>query len=60
MKTIIEVQSNEKKISVEKLETGKYQVLVDGVIKHPELEAEDVMRTLGWYLHNTETKKSRS
>jgi hypothetical protein len=34
-----------------KEEVVTYEVVVDGVVKHPKCEPEDVIRALGHYMH---------
>lgn len=59
---IIEAQTENGLLTVEKVENyhpnGQpfyhYDILVDGVVRHPQCTVDDALRALGTYLH-TET-----
>lgn len=53
MKIIIEVTFNNKPLVVEEVSPDLFQVKLDGVVKHPNLKTEDVIRVLGFYMHNS-------
>lgn len=70
MTTIVEVDLGEKSTlevvqspvgSIQNPGATSYHVKVNGVIRHPDCSAEDVMRALGQYLHNVsfELKKAK-
>lgn len=40
-------------------QSSQYEVLVDGVVKHPGCTAEDVIRALGHYLHSASTQAGK-
>jgi len=52
-KTIIEVETKTNgTIVVAKTNENDYEVVVDGIVRHPFCTAEDVMRALATYLMN--------
>ena len=46
----VDLNRDTQDISVIKVSDGKYNVVIDGVIRHPNSGPEDVMRVLGHYL----------
>ena len=52
-KTIIEVETKTNgTIVVAKTNENDYEVVVDGIVRHPFCTGEDVMRALATYLMN--------
>lgn len=66
MTIIVDVDMFEKPLQVIKKENGLYDVVHDGVVRHPDCKAENVMSALGHYIHSLDfhltkaTQKSSS
>ncbi len=52
-KIITEIDYRGQVLTVEKKENGLYDVCINGEAKHPDGDAETVMRALSQYLHGT-------
>ena len=48
---VVDVEMNGEPLRVEKLNNNLYNVVVADVIRHPEVDAEGVMRALANYIH---------
>lgn len=49
---VAETTFNGKPLVVEKLPSGKYQVKLDGIIKHPDCTCEDALGAVFFYLNS--------
>lgn len=54
---IAEALVNGKPLVVEKLPSGKYQVSLNGVVRHPNCTAEDAMRAMAFYMNGIKQPK---
>jgi hypothetical protein len=53
---IIEIETSDGGVQVNKRDNGTYDVIRGGVVRHPEGTAEDAMRALAFYLQSAEYK----
>ncbi|MBU9200193.1 hypothetical protein KTD31_02080 [Burkholderia multivorans] len=49
---VVQVETADTEIEVLRAADGRYHVVRDGVNRHPDASAEDVMRALGNYLQS--------
>lgn len=48
---IVDVEAPDNHIQVFRLENGKYNVVNNDTVRHPECDPESAMRALGFYLN---------
>jgi hypothetical protein len=56
---IIEIETSDGGVQVNKRDNGTYDVIRGGVVRHPEGTAEDAMRALAFYLQSAEYKLAK-
>ncbi len=56
---LVEVESGEESVLVVKNENGLFDVLRNGVVRHPNSQMEDVVRALSFYLQGALDKSSK-
>lgn len=53
---IVDVDADKQHIQVVRTESGHYDVINNGTVRHPSCDAESAMRALGFYLNGISYK----